>query len=100
MKKSSMYVVFLYDPKSYNKDGSLMPKGLYECFKNTTVYCKDSCFNSKNEAKRYISKLLRERRMTGGRLRPDITRKCFVIKQVYCGKSMREACFMNKKDVL
>ena len=100
IKKRSMYVVYLYDPQSTNKKGSYMPKGLYECFKHTTVYSKESCFNSKNEAQRYINKLLRERRMTGGRLRPDITRKNFEIKQVYCGKLLSDACFLNKGDIV
>lgn len=100
MRKSSMYVVFLHDPQSSQKNDSYMPNGLHECFHYTTIFCKDSCFNSKNEAKRYINKLLRERRLTCGRLRPDIQRKHFRIQQVYRGKTLPHACFLNRGDVV
>lgn len=83
MRKTSMYVVFMHDPQSKNyKTGSAMYKGIYECFGPQTLFYKDACFNSINEAKRYISKLLRKRQMIGGRLRRDIKRKNFLIHQV------------------
>ena len=101
MRKTSMYVVFMHDSKSKNfETGSRMAKGLYECFGYATVFDKESCFKSRNEAKRYISKLLRERRMTGGRLRPDIKRYNFTIHQVYRHKMLHNAYFLNRKDAL
>ena len=94
-----MYVVFMHDPQSKNYEcGSRMPKGLFECFGYSTMFDKESCFNSKNEAKRYISKLLRERKLTGGRLRPDITRKNFSIHQVYQCNKLKYVYMLNRKD--
>ena len=101
MKKTSMYVVFMHDPQSKNYEkGSRMPKGLYECFGYSTMFDAESCFRSKNEAKRYISRLLRIRRMTGGRLRPDIKRSNFTIQQVYQHRKLHHVYFLDRKDAL
>ena len=101
MKKTSMYVVFMHDPQSKNYEkGSRMPKGLYECFGYSTMFDAESCFRSKNEAKRYIGRLLRIRRMTCGRLRPDIKRSNFTIHQVYKHHKLHHIYFLNRKDSL
>ena len=95
------YIVLLHDPesRSYNQ-GSVMYKGLFECFGNRDMIDENNCFDSENEAEQYINELLTVRMMTGGRLRDDITRDNFTIKEVYQFQRMKNVYMRNREDAL
>ena len=78
-----------------------MDKEIYSTFGYKTMFCKDSCFVSKNEAKRYISKLLRNRGLlVCGRLRQDMNRSHFKIRQVYRHRLVPNVYTLDKKEAM
>lgn len=95
------YIVLLHDPESCSyKQGSVMYKGLFECFGNRDMIDENNCFDSENEAEQYVNELLTVRMMTGGRLRDDITRDNFTIKEVYQFQRMKNVYMRNREDAL
>lgn len=101
MDVPAKYIVLLHDPESRSyKQGSVMYKGLFECFGNRDMIDENNCFDSTNEAEQYINELLTARMMTGGRLRDDITRDNFTIKEVYQFQRMKNVYMRNREDAL
>lgn len=95
------YIVLLHDPESRSyKKGSVMYKGLFECFGDRDMIGEENCFDSENEAEEYINELITVRMMTGGRLRDDITRDNFSIKEVYQFQRMKNVYMRNRNDAL
>lgn len=100
--KNSMYVIFGYD---YACDkghlpGSAVLNGMgYSCCGYRDVFSARHCFASKNKAKSYIQKALRDRRLPGGRMRPDVNYSNFEIRQVYRCKNSKNTYVLNKKDI-
>lgn len=100
--KNSMYVIFGYDyscDKGHLPGNAILNGWGYGCVGPYDIFRADQCFSSKNKAKSYIQKALRDKRRPGGRLRPDVNYSNFEICQVYKCKNNKNLYVLNKKDI-
>lgn len=99
--KNSMYVIFGYDRKEEKGKvpGSAILNGWgHGCVGPRDFFRASECFPSKNKAKSYIQKGLRDRRVTGGRLRPDINYANYEIRQVYKSKATKGYYLLSQEE--